>query len=479
MGDHQAHLRLTGALRAIGVLVAVALVLLGAGPARADAPVFGEPLWFGSGGDFAQATAVGDVDGDGDLDLVSGGRTGRVVVFINDGAGTYQRSFDFGAGRSAITALALADLDGDGYLDLVTGSAGQNYVYLNQRGSRDLQSATAGGPPLYGPSTALGAAREATLALAVGDVTGDGQHDIVVANDGQDYLYPGNGAGGFASPVPLGASADRSTSVVLADLDSRNGLDVVVGGSGQTTLFYNQGDGTLQPRSLTDASASGRRKWVQCPIWLCREDPGPVQGAVERFDERQVAAAYLNSDSHPDLIEATDDSRLRVFLTDERGAFQPPRELRAASDTLVTSAVAAGDVDGDGRIDIVTAHPFAQNTVYLSAGQGEFRSGIGVGSDFDKTRGAALADIDGDSDVDLVFVNDSQPGVIYRNNGAGELVLAQQFGSGQEKPSDAALADLNGDGFLDLLVAQDARPAGANAVYLHSGAGRSAGRWPG
>ncbi|MFO7631349.1 MAG: VCBS repeat-containing protein, partial [Caldilinea sp.] len=474
MRDRQVHLRLEGMLRVIGLVVAVALALLGAGPARADTPVFGDPLWFGSGGDFAQAAAVGDVDGDGDLDLVIGGRTGRVVVYSNDGAGNYQRSFDFGAGRSAIIALALADLNGDGYLDVVTGSAGQNYVYLNQRGNRDLPSSAEGGPALYGPSTTLGAANEATLALAIGDVTGDGQHDIVVANDGQDYLYPGDGAGGFAPPVSLGVGAERSTSVVLVDLDRRNGLDVAVGSSGQTVLLYNQGDRTLQSRSLTDASATGRRQWVHCPVWLCREDHGPVQGTVERFDERHVAAADLNGDSHPDLIEVTDDSRLRVFLADARGSFLPPRELRAASETLVTSAVAAGDIDGDGRIDIVTTHPFAQNTVYLGAGQGEFGPGIGVGSDFDKTRGAALADIDGDRDVDLIFVNDTQPGVIYRNDGAGELVLAHQFGSGLEKPSDAKLVDLNGDGYLDLLVAQDGRPAGWNAVYLHGGAGRTA-----
>ncbi len=475
MNASQAHGWMIGRFSAIAIVVAVTLTLLGVGPARANTPIFGDPVWFGSGSDFAQVVAVGDVDGDGDLDLVVGGRNGRVVVYVNDGTGNYARSSEFGASRNEVSALLLADLNGDGYLDVVTGSAGQNYVYLNQRPGRDPSAS--GAPALYGPATPFGAADERTLALAAGDVTGDGLYDLVAANDGQDYIYRGDGAGGYAleSRISLGDSVARSTSAALVDLDRGNGLDVVVGSAGQTVLFHNQGNGAFQSRDLTTPSAA---EWLQnwrCPARICREDTGPVQGAAEAVSERHVAAADLNGDSYPDLIEATSDSRLRIFLADARGSFLPAREIRPASELLTTTDVAVGDVDGDGRIDIVTAHPFAQNVVYLNAGKGEFRPGFGVGNEIDVTRGAALADVDGDSDVDLVFVNDSQQGVIYRNNGMGELAMLQQFGSGLERPSEVKLVDFNGDGYLDLVVAQDARPASANAVYLNSGAGRGAG----
>jgi len=86
----------------------------------------------GPGNDATHSLVLGDVDGDGDLDLAIDNFGGQNVVYLNDGDGTFDTtSCNFGVGDDNTWSLALGDVDGDGTLDLAVGNDGQNAVYLN------------------------------------------------------------------------------------------------------------------------------------------------------------------------------------------------------------------------------------------------------------------------------------------------------------------------------------------------------------
>ncbi|HLQ38765.1 MAG TPA: FG-GAP-like repeat-containing protein, partial [Planctomycetota bacterium] len=204
--------------------------------------------------------ALGDVDGDGDLDLVVGNGGINAVweqsrLYLNNGTGTFTdvTASRMPAGSYDTTSLALGDVDGDGDLDLVVGNywGTQSLLYINN-GTGTFTDATASRMP---------AGSYSTTSLALGDVDGDGDLDLVVGNQGnpggQSLLYLNNGTGTFtdatASRMPVGSYI--TNSLVLGDMDGDGDLDLVVGNSsyysGQSLLYLNNGTGTF-----TDATAS-------------------------------------------------------------------------------------------------------------------------------------------------------------------------------------------------------------------------------
>ena len=286
--------------------------------------------------------AAGDVDGDGDLDLIAGNNSADPKdgnrLYRNDGAGRFTVMpplhvfsttiavplTDTVTGSIADTtmAVALADLNGDAALNLITGNArAPNLIYFNDRTGDNLFSRR---PVPFGPAS------DDTWSLAVGDLNGDQAPDIVVGNYGQpNAVYLNNGKGGFpadaAHKQTFGKDGDRTTGVALADFNGDGALDLTVGAENQEgALYLNDGQGRFP---ANPASRFG----------------------TDQDNVKQIAVGDLNGDGAPDLVAASFTAPNAIYLGDGKGNLLSAQTLGEPNRNQ-TYSVALADLQPGWRV---------------------------------------------------------------------------------------------------------------------------------
>ncbi|MCI0589954.1 MAG: VCBS repeat-containing protein [Planctomycetes bacterium] len=401
-------------------------------------------------GDPTKALALGDADGDGDVDallangLAYGNPSARQDrLYLNDGSGAFT---DVTAPQSGLVdatwAVALGDLDGDGDLDALAGNSGQNRFFVNDGGG---SFAVAANPP---PAIGNG-----TRGISLGDADGDGDLDALVGTTGASRLFRNLGTGTFLPQIFPGGACD---AVALADVDGDGDLDALLGRYGQDSLFLNDGSALL-----TDATG-------QLPAIL--------------DDTNALALGDLDGDGDLDVLVGN-GGQDRVFVNNGAGTFTDATSLVPADDDG-TAALALGDVDGDGDLDAMLGNAFssstsgAQNRLLVNDGSGSFSDATNqLPAILGATHALALGDIDGDGDLDALVGNGAfgyystgDLNQVYLNNGSGTFVLATAaLPLIVDDTRAVALGDLDGDGDLDAFVGNQLTPVGGYRFLYNLG----------
>ncbi|MEM7307600.1 MAG: VCBS repeat-containing protein [Planctomycetota bacterium] len=440
----------------------------------------------------ALAITTGDVDADGDMDVVFGNGGGASPdpneLYLNDGSGQFALSAGgLAADANSTRAALLADVDGDLDLDLLVGNNGPNRVFLNDGSGvfaeapaplapdddsthalvaadldadGDLDAIASGGTGVHGLGARLylgdgsgalalvtgdvPAASARTTDGALGDVDGDQVLDVVFAADDGSGLLLGDGTGFFAAaPSAFVGGPVEAIAVALGDVDGDQDLDALFGVDGQSRLYLGDGKG-----AFSEASA---------PLPL--DDDTTLAVALADFDGDGDVDALLGNGGF--TIE-----RNQLLLNDGTGVFvQSVGQLPFVFDE--TFDLGLGDANGDGALDFAVANG-GQNRLLLNDGAGTFTDAItGPALPFDFSYAALLADFDHDGDQDLFFGNTEQDR-LYENDGTGVFADATALlPHDADVNQDAVALDFDQNGTLDLLLAND----GANRLYLNDGSG--------
>ncbi|MBK7875757.1 MAG: VCBS repeat-containing protein [Planctomycetes bacterium] len=358
--------------------------------------------------------ACGDLDGDGRLEIVTANATGdSVSILRNLGASGFAPALDLAMGDST-RLVELADMDGDGDLDLLAANALANTVVLrmNQGGL------------VFGPTSTI-APGSTPYAIAVGDLDADGDRDVVVATSSSGVrIYFNMSPGVFSLPTTL-TGGSTSRFLALGDLDGDADLDLVASPFSSTlSVRLNQGTGTF------GAAAT----------YLLPNSAG------------QVAIADFDGDGDRDLVigDASGFGQSNGSLLPNAG-----NGTFGAAITIPTGTggqyVAAGDVDLDGDVDIVSSRRLADSlTVTRNLGALSFAPPVvlPVG---DEPTGVAVADLNGDGWPDIVSPDSLTSVVVERlNRGQGAFFESEPVASSPGTGLTQCL-DVTGDGFADVL----------------------------
>jgi|HubBroStandDraft_6_1064221.scaffolds.fasta_scaffold61739_2 hypothetical protein len=379
--------------------------------AKAASVAFAPPLLYGTNGFDPGTVVVADLNGDGKPDLIAtnggGEAEGTVAVMLGNGDGTFQPAVTYDSGGTWAKAIAVADLNGDGKLDVIVANLYPSGWY-GQEVNGVVSVLFGNGDGSFKPAVVYDAGAEETFSVAVADVNGDGKLDVLLVNtclvgnceithvDGGVSVMLGNGDGTLQPAVTYDGGGMGSAGISVGDVNGDGFIDLLVANSGvvngdfsstgsiavlfgngdgtfQAAVTYNTGGNTPYAATIADVNGDGHPDIIAVNSCWCGSDSsvavllgngdGTFQTAVTYDtggqDAISIAVADLNDDGHPDLVVGNlcadrycdGDSRTGVLLGNGDGTFQP---VALFDSGLGTSSVAIADVNGDKRLDLVT-----------------------------------------------------------------------------------------------------------------------------
>jgi hypothetical protein len=406
---------------------------------------FSEPVTGVTAGNFA-LTTTGTVGGATLSVLPASGPAKSYTVTVTSitGSGTVSLNFDRNASTIAnadgatlkpfagfspqafvgpfASGLAVGDMNGDGIPDSIIADRGDGKVTV-LLGSRNGSLGSEHDVNLGGSST--------PVAVAVGDLNGDGKLDVVAAEEipGKVAVMLGNGDGTLGSPVELDCGINATPEdVTIADMNRDGRPDIVVANFGTNTVgvFLGIGPGTFNTEQTFAAGVN----------------------------PNSVAVADVDGDGFPDVVVANaNDQTIGVLPSNARGTNVALLGLQQAIPTTgsVGKALVA-DVNGDGKLDLVAFSDSTGIEVFAGNGSGHFAAGISsLVNMFDGS--IVLADINGDGIPDVVGATSAGQLTAALGNGDGTFQDGTTFDRNDNRFIDhVAVADFNRDGLPDLII---------------------------
>lgn len=373
---------------------------------------------------WSQRPTLGDLDGDGNVDLISvnveynNAKADAVLVRRGNGDGTFGPVVTFELGTNFnIVELKLHDLDGDGSLDVLLGNSFDNALSVM------LNNGTGGLLPAqhYDVSASY---QGIVSAVTIADLNGDSVADVTLhsGSENQAQLLLGNGDGTLRIPQIRLQRGDSPFDSVALDLNDDGLTDFITANWRDLSILMANAPGSFDPPLHVD-SASG--SW-------------------------QIEAGDVTGDGQPDIVLFSSGDEIEILQLSADGSVEGRVFL---SPGFQIEAGELSDLNGDGVFDIVVESHRETVVSFVSRGDGAFSDPIGFDSGLANSEDIALDDFTGDGVVDVVVGKRDDGGfVLGIGNGDGSFVAGRSIVLPDAENTQAlASGDFNEDGNIDLV----------------------------
>ena len=458
------------------IIMAVLAITMGAPTASAQPVPFGPQDVISTNADGAQSVATADIDGDGDLDVLSASDfDDKIALYRNDGTGAFAAQEIISTNAVGARSVATADIDGDGDLDVLSASFNDDKIALYRND----------GTGAFAAQEVITTNADAAQSVTTADIDGDGDLDALSASafDNDIALYRNDGTGTFGAKEIISTDAVGASSVATGDIDSDGDLDVLSASSLALdnkiaiALYRNDGTGTFGGEEVISRNAGGAAF---------------------------VATGDIDGDGDLDVLSASSiDNEIALYRNDGTGTFGAEEII--STNALGAQSVAAADIDGDGDLDVLSAS-FGDDKIalYRNDGTGAFGAEEIISTNAVEARSVATADIDGDGDLDVLSASfDDDKIALYRNQspplavetlptgfpgetltvdlvaGSADTPLPDLFGAGVTLTYDPTLIQYVSaapGSFLDLSGGPDSSPLFDVSTETASGPTETSGR---
>ena len=333
--------------------------------------------------DGAISVETADVDGDGDLDVLSAGFHADTFGWHeNDGNGSFT-THNITTTANGARSIKAADLDGDGDMDLITAAVHNNTITWFENDGR--QSFTA---------RTITNNADGAISVSVADIDRDGDLDVVAASGDTHTVewYENDGSQSFTAQT-IATNVFGVFSIVTADVDRDGDLDVVSAAEAGDTVAWHENDGSqnFTVRTITTTAVS----------------------------VRSVKTADVDGDGDLDVLSASfNDDTIAWYENDGSQNFTVRTITTGANGAM---DVSTADVDGDGDLDVISASHLGDTFDWYENDGSQNFTARALPAVPDGAYDVTTGDLDGDGDPDIVSAAFQADAIAWFDNDGGRF----------------------------------------------------------